>query len=160
MKVLKSGLLLSVLFVFVFCSDKSTDWQENITIEFGTACGWCAGYETLTISDLTVNFQRIIPCGENQGTFQNSKPISQDEWNEITASFNYSYFQSLDFDECNVCVDGCDEHIQITENHKSHTITYSPSTEIAGLENLRENIVMNFSFEKGDKSISYGKRKG
>lgn len=134
---LKFGLVLLIFLFFVNCSQEENEIHDDFVIEFGTVCGWCAGNESITVSNSTVNYQRIIPCGENQGTFNNSKMISADLWDDIVASFNYSYFLTLDYNECNVCVDGCDEFILITNNNKTHKITYKPSTQIVGLENLR-----------------------
>ena len=38
---------------------------ETYTIEFGTECGWCGGQEFIKVSSSKIEYERIIPCGEN-----------------------------------------------------------------------------------------------
>lgn len=128
--------------VMVSCSKQDDDFGEhgNVMIEFGTVCGWCAGEEKITVSSVKADYYRNIPCGDDKGTINETVAISSDEWNEITTSFDYDYFLTLDYNECNVCADGCDEFIIITTNDFSHEIRYAPSTEIWGLDELRAQL--------------------
>jgi hypothetical protein len=100
-------------------------------------CGWCAGEEFITITSSEINYERKIPCGEGKGTTKKSSSISSSEWNKIISSFNMKEFKTLEYNSCNVCVDGCDEIIRITENNNTHEIRYSPSDKIQETENLR-----------------------
>jgi hypothetical protein len=63
--------------------------------------------------------------------------LSSEDWNKILLSFDYSLFKTLNYSECNVCVDGCDEIIQITDNENTHEIRYSPNDEIKGMQELQ-----------------------
>jgi len=141
-----SFILVLILPILISCS-KQNDFGEHgsIIIEYGTVCGWCGGEEAITVSAAKADYLRQIPCGENEGTTNKTVEISREKWNDIISSFDYSYFLTLNYNECNVCVDGCDEFIKITADNSIHEIRYSPSIEIDGLENLREklNNVMN-----------------
>ena len=126
----------------VSCSKQDNDFGDhgNLTIEFGTVCGWCAGEEKITVSPSKADYYRNIPCGDDKGTLRESVAISPNEWDEISSSFDYNYFLTLDFNDCNVCVDGCDEFIIITKNGFSHEIRYAPSKVIEGMDELRQQL--------------------
>ncbi|RIH65898.1 hypothetical protein D1164_06425 [Mariniphaga sediminis] len=132
-------LFLTVLLASSCFRDHS-EVKENFVIEFGTQCGWCAGEEYIEISYSQVEYLREIPCGEDKGITARSKKISSLDWDSLRASFDYDYFLTLDHNECNVCVDGCDEWIKITSNGSSHEIRYAPSLDINGMEEFREKL--------------------
>ena len=136
--VTKSILFLQILLLSFGCSDNEPEEQIDFTIKYGSECGWCAGQEYITISNLKVEYTRNIPCGENEGTTINSRNLSSEEWETITSSFDYSLYKTLEYNDCNVCADGCDEIIQITQNASTHELRYSFSDEVEGMENLRE----------------------
>lgn len=92
----------------------------------------------LSISSTTIEYTRTIPCDENQGTTKKSKTITTAQWDSLCSSFNYDLFESLEYNECNYCADGCDEIIRITKNNNTHELRYSPEEDIEGLENLRQ----------------------
>jgi hypothetical protein len=136
--------LIIVIFCLAFlaglngCKKEVIYSKANCIIEFGSECGWCAGQEFITITSFTIEFEKTIPCGENQGTEKKSKSITSTKWDSIRSSFDYSLFKTLEYDECNVCVDGCDEIIRITKNDESHQIRYSPEKQIEEIEELRQ----------------------
>ena len=113
---------------------------ETYTIKFGSECGWCGGQEYITISSTKVEYERNIPCGEDKGTTNKSRNLTSEEWEEIENSFDYSLFKTQEYTNCNVCADGCDEIIQITENDLTHELRYSFSDEVEGMENLRQKL--------------------
>jgi len=112
--------------------------KEDFKIEYGSVCGWCAGEEFITVTSSQIEYYRNIPCGDNKGTTQKSRKISASEWNEIILSVDYSKFKKLEYNTCNVCVDGCDEIIRITENNNDHEIRYSVSDEIEEVKKTRQ----------------------
>jgi len=120
-------ILISIF--IISCSKQNDDFGEHgsVVIKFGTACGWCAGEEVITVSSVKVDYLRHIPCGENEGTTNKTNEISKEKWKDITSSFDYSWFITLNYNECNVCADGCDEFIKITMDGSTHEIRYSPS---------------------------------
>ena len=136
--LLKTALVIFLLSFLYQCEEKEDIFPEEIIIEFGTECGWCGGQEYITVSSSKISYGRNIPCGEEKGTVTKERKTWSEEWNEIVLSFDSEYFNSLEYNECNVCVDGCDEIIKITENKSTHELRYSPSEEIEGIENLQE----------------------
>ncbi|QGY43797.1 hypothetical protein GM418_09030 [Maribellus comscasis] len=133
-------LIMLIPLLFTFCSKSDDEFGEHgsITIEFGSVCGWCVGEEKIIVSSVKTDYYKNIPCGENKGTINKTDAITSDEWEEIFSSFDYNDFLELEYDECNVCADGCDEFIIIIKNESSHEIRYTPSKEIEGLEELRQ----------------------
>ena len=141
MKTIFKTLIFLSIFLFPFsCSEKEQDNLADFTIKYGSECGWCAGPEYITLTNSKIKYERTIPCGEDEGTTNKSRNISSDEWAEINNSFDYSLFKTLEYNECNVCVDGCDEILQVTENEFSHELRFSNSTEVEGMEHLREKL--------------------
>ena len=141
MKTIFKTFIFLAIFLFPFsCSEKEQDILSDFTIKFGSACGWCAGQEYITLTNSKIEYERTIPCGEDEGTTNKNRNISSEEWAEINNSFDYSLFKTLDYNECNICVDGCDEILQITENESTHELSYSNSTEVEGMEILREKL--------------------
>ena len=141
MKTIFKTLLFLSIFLFPFsCSEKEQDNLANFTIKFVSECGWCAGQEYITVTNSKIGYERTIPCGENEGTTNKNRNISPEEWVEINNSFDYSLFQTLDYNDCNVCADGCDEILQISENESTHELRYSNSGDVEGMESLREKL--------------------
>ena len=137
------NLLRTVAVFFVFsilisCDNDEIELKEDFKIEYGSVCGWCAGEEFITVTSSQIEYYRNIPCGDNKGTTQKSRKISASEWNEIISSVDYSKFKKLEYNTCNVCVDGCDEIIRITENNNDHEIRYSVSDEIEEVKKTRQ----------------------
>lgn len=130
--------VLLLLLITTHCSEEVTDAQGEISIKYGTECGWCAGQEYLTVTKAKIMYQRIIPCGENQGTTTDEQMMDPYTWDVLKSSFDYSLFLSLEYNECNVCADGCDEIIEITDGESVHMLRYTPSEEVAGVQQLRE----------------------
>lgn len=136
MKLLKNIIVVLFFSVLTGCENEDNTGSE-MKIEFGWMCGWCAGEEFITVTSSKIDYERKIPCGEGKGTTKKSSSVSPSEWNEIISSFSISEFKTLEYNTCNVCVDGCDEIIRITENNNTHEIRYSPSDSIQATENLR-----------------------
>ena len=136
--LLNTALIILVFLVIGSCNNSEVPAYENFKIEFGSMCGWCAGEEFITVTHSEIKYIRNIPCGEGKGTKKKEKKISSKKWNEILSSFDYSLFKTLKYNTCNVCVDGCDEIIKITEKDSIHEIRYSPNDEIEGITDLRQ----------------------
>jgi len=150
------NLLRIVIIIFTFsilisCDENENDLNEDFKIEYGSVCGWCAGEEFITVTSSQIEYYRNIPCGDKKGTKQKSRKISTSEWNEIISSFDHSKFKKLDYNTCNVCADGCDEIIRITENNNIHEIRYSVSDEIEEVKKLRQilSVLLENMREKG-----------
>lgn len=139
MKILLNAVtFIIVLPFFLACDKNDIEPEVSYKIEFGSECGWCAGQEFITITSSYIKYVRNIPCGDEKGATNHSREISLSEWDEISSSFDYWLFKTLEYNECNVCVDGCDEIIRITNMNKIHELRYSFSDEVEGMEKLRQ----------------------
>lgn len=137
------NLLNTIPFIFVFilfagCEKNEFNSEHGLKIEFGSECGWCAGQELITVTAYKLIYIRNIPCGEVKGTTSRSREISSKEWNQIISSFDYSLFITLNYSECNVCVDGCDEIIKIYQKNNKHELRYSADDKVEGMQYLRQ----------------------
>jgi len=149
--LLKTVAAIFAFSILISCDNNETDLNEDFKIEYGSVCGWCSGDEFITVTTAKIDYSRIIPCGDKKGTKQKSRKISTSEWNEINSSFDHSKFKKLDYNTCNVCADGCDEIIRITENKNIHEIRYSVSDEIEEVKKLRQilSVLLENMREKG-----------
>lgn len=138
MNLLKIVPFIFVLSLFWGCDETENESESDLKIEYGSVCGWCAGEEFITVTSSKISYYRNIPCGDDKGTTRKSRKISASEWNKIISSFNIEAFKTLKFNTCNVCADGCDEIIRITENGNLHEIRYSPSDEIEETKKLEQ----------------------
>ena len=139
-KVIISLLILSILSGLISCKKSTYYTKDDFVIEFGSECGWCAGEEYITVTPTAINYKRTIPCGDDQGVETKNKSISTEKWDSIWSSFDYDLFKTLDYNECNLCADGCDEIIRITKFGDTHEIRYSPGKEIAGVDELKQHL--------------------
>ena len=137
-KLLRTGLFIVVLLILNACEKSEIPAQENFKIEFGTECGWCAGQEFIAITNSKLEYTRNIPCGDEKGTKKREREITSEEWSDISSSFDYSLFKTLAYNSCNVCADGCDEIIKITENDSIYEIRYSSPDEVEETKDLRQ----------------------
>ena len=137
MRNLLNTTCIFLLLFGIACDHEETARKDDFTIEFGTVCGWCAGEELIKVSQTGVIYIRTIPCGENEGITQKERSISATDWDEINSSFDYSFFKTLEYKECNICFDGCDEFIRIAEIDNTKEIRYSPERQIDGLNDLK-----------------------
>lgn len=131
------SILIFTLLIFA-CSEKEPEISDSNQIKFGTVCGWCAGEEFILVSSSKVEYHRIIPCGEDAGNTTKSIDYCSCEWDVLISSFDFELFNTLEYNECNVCADGCDEFLQISFDNNSHEIRYSPTTTVEGMEDLQE----------------------
>lgn len=147
-KFLKFISFLFLLLILQSCAEEqpenieSFDKTASFYIEFGIECGWCAGIEYIKITQSKVEYTRVIPCGDDKGTFINEQDLNEADWVELTSSFKLSEFMELAYNTCNLCADGCDEIIRIGDKDSSHEIRYTPGIEIEGMEALIEKLYL------------------
>ncbi len=144
-------LLLLFLALLAFsCTESDPLPDDSIKIEFGFECGWCAGSGFITITNTRIGYKRIIPCGENKGSDSDNDDFSADNWDQLISCFDQEYYTTLEYNQCNVCVDGCDEIIRVTKDEESHELRYNPGDTIPGLEALQEKLRALMSTYKQD----------
>ncbi|WP_319479889.1 hypothetical protein [uncultured Draconibacterium sp.] len=134
---MKKLLLLFLLLSLFACNDDPDN--PDVLIEYGTECGWGAG-EIISISENKIDYSKSRMGVEGPEIESKSKSISADEWSELSNLYDYSFFQTLDYQSMNISFDGCDEIIRISNLDNQHEIRYDPSTEIEGLESFQERL--------------------
>jgi len=140
-KIVFALFLLITTGVFTACDENIIE-PESFSIKYGTECGWCAGEEFITITSTKIEYQRTIPCGDQKGTTNKNMELCSCELEALRAAFDYELFKTLEYNECNVCADGCDEIILITDEESSHEISYSISDEVEGMKELRVQLAL------------------
>ena len=125
-----------------FFNDIDRDYDESYKIEFGFNCGWCAGSQFINLVDGRIRYDGDIPCGEDKGRTVKVDEFASEQWDRLISSYNHDTFLQLEYNQCNVCVDGCDEIIRITKNDITHELSYNPGDTIPGVEELQEKLRM------------------
>jgi hypothetical protein len=125
----KNILLLIILASVVFSAcDKFID--NDIQIVSGTVCGWCAGADSLVITDETTWFRIFNPCTlEVDHEYDQQIATDKENWNELIEALDWSEFKKIDLNTCAVCVDGCDTYIRIKYKGEAHYIRYAGFNE-------------------------------
>ena len=137
LKAIPVYVIISLL--LISCTEENLI-NDNFEIKYGSTCGWCAGQEFITITNDTIKYMRNIPCGEDKIVIKGTRKLNLGEWNKIISSFDYSIFKTLEYTDCNVCADGCDEILEISEDDSVHKLSYTPSTEIEEVKKLRNQL--------------------
>jgi hypothetical protein len=117
--------LAIAMFFFISCVNNKSDLNLKTTkleISYCSVCGWCAGGDSLHLTVDSTYFLKNKPCEE----LTNKKDIltNKKDWNELLDLLDYEEFQKIDLNTCNVCADGCDSWITVTDGINSHTIRY------------------------------------
>jgi hypothetical protein len=128
----KLYFLLSLIILF---SCKKTD--ENLIITAGYACGWGSGEDSLVITQSEIKYVYIIPSQSSQPEINASRAITKSEWEEIDNALNINTFRKLNYNTCNICVDGCDEWIKVQSDDLDHQIRYDKGLTIESIEELQ-----------------------
>jgi hypothetical protein len=66
-----------------------------------------------------------------------SRAITKSEWEEIENALNIKTFSKLDYNTCNICVDGCDEWIKVDSDDVDHQIRYDKGLTIESIKELQ-----------------------
>jgi hypothetical protein len=143
---LKTVPVFIIILAIVSVDCKKTDDIIGLKIDAGYACGWGAGQDSIEISRDLVTYIFYIPSKSLLPVIKTSRSITGSEWNEITGSFNLAEFTRLKYNECNICVDGCDEWISVKNSQLSHSIRYSKGLVIADVSQLQK-ILADFRSE-------------
>lgn len=116
--------ILSILtFLFTSCQkDDNEINNDQLIIEMGSICGWCAPGDVLVMTKSKTKYQFITPCDENDYTIDITTSLN--EWDELIELLDHDNFSMVNINTCNYCADGCDNWIVITDENYSHKIRY------------------------------------
>jgi hypothetical protein len=135
---MKVFLFLIGLISLVSC--KKSDDRNDLIIQSGFVCGWGSGEDSINISETSVNYVFYIPSKSLLPQTDTSRNMAGSEWPEVLNSFNIEDFMKLEYNTCNVCVDGCDEWISIQNDRLYHKITFTKGEQIEAIQGLQNKI--------------------
>ncbi len=129
-------LIISILLLLSSCETGNVQPGacEKLVISSGTACGWCAGGDSLLVTKEVTRYGYYSPCDDND--FSLDSVTSPDEWDKLTGLLDMEEFSLIDINTCNVCADGCDTWITVVKGEYSHTVRYGYDDSLT-IENIR-----------------------
>jgi hypothetical protein len=137
---LKTTTAILIVTIAISTGCKKTDDSLNLTIKAGFACGWGSGEDSLEISRNEIKYVYFVPSKSPEAVIRTSRNVTESEWNEITEAFNMDEFSRLDYNTCNICVDGCDEWININDGRKAHNIRFTKGQGIPEISKLQKKL--------------------
>lgn len=106
------AVIASIGFGFSCCEDKiEPKSSSGFVIKTGQACGWCAGADTLTITE-EISQYYFKSC-DDTNTKDYEVSTDRETWNELLADFDYATFSEIEVNTCQICSDGCDTWISV-----------------------------------------------
>jgi hypothetical protein len=141
---MKNHLQLIILFSFLLTACSKTENNPiikdnaSLVIKAGFMCGWGAGEDSLIISATTIRYVYTVPSKSQIPEINEERQTTPAEWNNILNSVNYNNFLKLNYNSCNICVDGCDEWISIKNNSISHQIRFGLGLKIDSIKPLQD----------------------
>lgn len=140
----KLFLFASIIILLFSCTyDTLEDKNSNsaLVIKAGKVCGWCTVNDTLTISGNMVRYVNYANCSTGIPSISKTGILNDAELEALLASLNFLELQKIDLNSCNVCADGCDDWIQVTNGTESHYIRYGGSeTELQPIKAFIDQI--------------------
>jgi hypothetical protein len=126
--MLTLGLLI---FLFTSCSENRNELNlktDNIEISMCSICGWCAGGDSLLVTQEKTHYDSNTECGKI--TKNKDIETAETDWDELIKLLDKEEFQKIDLNTCNVCVDGCDTWITLNDGGNSHTIRFGTNDSL------------------------------
>jgi hypothetical protein len=141
---MKNRLLFIILFSFclITCNKKEDNPKikedTSLVIKAGFMCGWGSGQDSLIISGTMIKYFYSVPANSQIPEVNKARPTTPAEWNNILNSINFKNFLNLNYNSCNICVDGCDEWISIKNNSIFHQIRFGLGLKIDSIKPLQD----------------------
>jgi len=123
------AILAGMCLLFSACDETIPENGETsgLKISSGSICGWCAGGDSLVLTQGKYDFVAFNPCSEWVYIIRKSGALTSKQWSDLLSEFNYEEFSAVDINTCNVCADGCDNWIEIELNEQKHRISFGQS---------------------------------
>jgi hypothetical protein len=142
------GRLISFLMIIPFLiscnksdeNDKSDYIYSDLIIKAGFMCGWGAGEDSLEISGSGIKYIYYVPAQSQLPKIKVSRSLTDSEWINIQNAIDIDEFLNLNYNACNICVDGCDEWISVQNKQVNHQIRYSRGLQIESIKKLQDLI--------------------
>jgi hypothetical protein len=114
--------------------------NSSLKIIAGFMCGWGTGEDSLYISKTSIKYVYYFPATSMLPQINKTRSVQDTEWVNIVNSIDLNEFVKLNYNSCNICVDGCDEWISIQTNQVSHQIRFSKGIKIDSIYKLQNKI--------------------
>lgn len=92
------------------------------------------------ISKTTIKYVYSIPAKSREPIIYKTRATTDIEWSGILNDINLDDFVKLNYQSCNICVDGCDEWISIKDDQISHEIRFSKGLNIDSISKLQNRL--------------------
>lgn len=133
-------LILITFFVLIGCKKSELTPNSDLSIKAGFMCGWGSGEDSLEISKSEIKYVYYIPAQSRVPIIDKTRSVSEREWKEILDIVNLEGFVKLNYQSCNICVDGCDEWISIQDDEISHNIRFGKGSQIDTINRLQNKL--------------------
>ena len=130
-------VVISALFILLSCAKNDSNQTSNLVIKAGFICGWGSGEDSIEITQTSIKYVYYIPGKSLQPQIRKARAVSSSEWTEIVNDINMDNFVRLNYQSCNVCVDGCDEWIFIQKGDLSYEIRFGKGAKIDTISELQ-----------------------
>ncbi len=140
---MKNLIPIIIMLTFISgCNKKNMESgsSDSLIISAGYACGWGAGEDSLIITTNSIKYLFLIPAQSREPKINKTIALSGAELDSIKQSVNYEEFQKLNYNTCNICVDGCDEWITLYSERGSHRIRFSMGERIGSISALQDKL--------------------
>jgi hypothetical protein len=101
----------------------------NLKISYCSICGWCAGSDSLLLTQDSTYYLKNKPCKEL--TNKKDTLSTKKDWEELISLLDTEEFNKIDLNTCYVCADGCDSWITVNDGFSTHTIRYGDADSAA-----------------------------
>jgi hypothetical protein len=137
---MKNLVLLFLAVLLSLGSCKKSDDKTDLIINAGFMCGWGSGEDSINISESAIDYVYYVPRESALPQTRASRNLTESEWSEILNSFNTDDFMELEYNTCNICVDGCDEWISIKNDRVYHKIRFTKGQQIETIKGLQDKL--------------------
>ena len=122
---MKNILFIFSILILLFTSCQKDDNEINndqLIIEMGSICGWCAPGDKLVMTKSNTEFNLIFPC--DSSNIDINEITKSSDWDNLIGLLDKEKFSNVDINTCYYCADGCDNWITITDDNYTHKIRY------------------------------------
>jgi hypothetical protein len=120
--------------------------DSAMKITAGYVCGWGSGEDSLVITSDKISYRFFVPASSSKPSVSQLRLLTTAEQEAIRNAVDFKTFSELEYNTCNVCVDGCDEWIIIKYLQTTHEIRFSKGQQINSVSALQA-ILLNFRKE-------------
>lgn len=142
--IMKNSLLFLLLssFCLISCNKKENidlnEENSSMVIKAGFACGWGTGEDSLIISSTIIKYVYSVPAKSRVPEINQTRFTTTADWKNITDAIDLNNFLKLNYNTCNICLDGCDEWIAIRNDSIFHQIRFGLGLKIDSIKPLQD----------------------